>query len=67
MPHAHLSDRGRAAAGAGRESESRKRKRVLPPISKSIGGSMPGVDITDPSALAEIEDLDQVMRMQRFR
>ena len=44
-----------------------KRKRVLPPISKSIGGPMPGVDITDPSALAEIEDLDQVMRMQRFR
>jgi hypothetical protein len=44
-----------------------KRRRVLPPISKATGGSMPGVDLTDLSALTEIDDLDQVARMQRIR
>lgn len=44
-----------------------KRRRVLPPVSKAIGGAMPGVDLTDLSALVEIDDLDQVARMQRFK
>jgi hypothetical protein len=44
-----------------------KRRRVLPPVSKAIGGSMPGVDVTDLSSLAEIEDLDAVARMQRIK
>jgi len=44
-----------------------KGKRVLPPISKATGGPMPGIDLTDLSALQEIEDLDYVERMRRFK
>ena len=44
-----------------------KGKRVLPPISKASGGPMPGIDLTDLSALQEIDDLDQLARMQRFK
>ena len=42
-------------------------KRVLPPISKATGGPMPGIDLTDLSSLEEIEDLDYVERMRRFK
>jgi hypothetical protein len=44
-----------------------KRKRVLPPVSKATGGPMPGIDLTDLSALAEMDDLDAAKRMQRFK
>jgi hypothetical protein len=44
-----------------------KRKRILPPVSKATGGPMPGIDLTDLSALAEMDDLDAVKRMQRFK
>jgi hypothetical protein len=44
-----------------------KTKRVLPPVSKATGGLMPGVDLTDFSALQEIEDLENVERMKRFK
>ena len=44
-----------------------KRRRVLPPVSKATGGPMPGIDLTDLSALAEMDDLDAVKRMQRFK
>jgi len=44
-----------------------KRKRVLPPVSKATGGPMPGIDLTDLSALAEMDDLDAVHGMQRFK
>ena len=44
-----------------------KGKRVLPPISKATGGPLPGLDLTDLSALQETDDLDQVERMQRFK
>jgi hypothetical protein len=44
-----------------------KRKRVLPPVSKATGGPTPGIDLTDLSALAEMDDLDAVKRMQRFK
>jgi hypothetical protein len=42
-------------------------KRVLPPVSKSTGGPMPGIDLNDLSALQEVDDLDQVDRMRRFK
>jgi hypothetical protein len=42
-------------------------KRVLPPVSKATGGPMPGVDLTDLSALQEMDDLDYVGRMKRFK
>jgi hypothetical protein len=44
-----------------------KGRRVLPPISKATGGPMPGIDLTDLSALQETDDLDQVARMQLFK
>jgi hypothetical protein len=44
-----------------------KKKRVLPPVSKATGGPMPGIDITDFSALQEMEDLEYVERMKHFK
>jgi hypothetical protein len=44
-----------------------KKKRVLPRVSKAVGGPMPGVDITDFSALQEMEDLEYVERMKHFK
>jgi len=49
------------------ERKAAKSKRVLPPISKATGGPMPGIDLTDLSALPEIEDLDYVERMKRLK
>jgi hypothetical protein len=42
-------------------------ERILPPVSTATGGPMPGVDITDLSALQEIEDLEYVERMKHFK
>jgi hypothetical protein len=42
-------------------------KRVLPTVSKATGGPMPGLDLTDFSALQETDDLDYVARMNRFK
>jgi hypothetical protein len=44
-----------------------KGKRVLPPVSKAAGGPMPGIDLTDLSALQESDDLADVDRMRRFK
>jgi hypothetical protein len=44
-----------------------RRKRVLPRVSTARGGPMPGLDLGDVSALQEIEDLDYVARMKRFK
>jgi hypothetical protein len=49
------------------EKESAMAKRVLPRVSKATGGPMPGIDPTDLSALQEMEDLDYVERMKRFK
>jgi hypothetical protein len=48
------------------EKKAAKGKRLLPPISKATG-PMPGVDLTDLSALQEIEDLDYVERIRRSK
>jgi len=51
-------------------SDSRKAraaKRILPPVSTATGGPMPGIDLSDLSTLQEMEDLDYVERMKRFR
>jgi len=42
-------------------------KRILPRVSKASGGPMPGIDLTDISALQELDDLEYVERMKRFR
>ena len=44
-----------------------KEKRVLLPVSKAMGGPMPGIDVTDFSALQEMEDLEYVERMKHFK
>jgi len=43
------------------------RKRILPRISTATGGPMPGIDITDGSALQEMDDLEYIERMKRFK
>jgi hypothetical protein len=47
--------------------KSPKQRRVLPRISKATGGPMPGVDLTDFSALQEMDDLEYVERMKHFK
>jgi len=44
-----------------------KQKRVLPPVSKATGGLMPGIDLTHFSAIQEMDDLEYVERMKRFK
>jgi hypothetical protein len=44
-----------------------KQKRVLPRVSKATGGPMPGVDFTRFSAIQEMDDLEYVERMKRFK
>jgi len=42
-------------------------KRISPPVSKATGGLLPGVDLTRFSDYQEMEDLEYVERMKRFR
>jgi hypothetical protein len=44
-----------------------KRKRILPRVSTATGGPMPGIDITDSSALQEMDDREYFERMKRFK
>jgi hypothetical protein len=44
-----------------------KRKGGPIPVSKATGGPMPGIDITDGSALQEMDDLEYVERMKHFK
>jgi hypothetical protein len=44
-----------------------KGKRVMPPVSTATGGPMPGIDLTDFSALQEMDDLEYVERMKHFK
>ena len=52
-----LADRGKSTT----------RKPLPLPVSGATGGPMPGVDITSSSALQEIEDLEALERMKRFK
>ena len=47
--------------------KSAKGKRVMPRVSTATGGPMPGVDLTDFSALQEMDDLEYVERMKHFK
>ena len=44
-----------------------KPKRVLPRYSDAVGGPMPGIDISDSSALQQIEDLEYAERIKHFK
>jgi hypothetical protein len=43
------------------------KKRVLPRVSTATGGPMPGVDYRSLAALQEMDDLEYVERMKRFK
>jgi hypothetical protein len=47
--------------------KSLKEKRVVPRVSAATGGLMPGVDLTNSSALQEAEDMEYVARMKNFK
>jgi len=53
-----------AVAGTRKAAQA---KRVLPRVSKATSGPMPGIDLADLSALQEIDDLEYVERMKRFK
>lgn len=40
----------------------RRAKRILPPVSTATGGLMPGIDINDTAALAEMDDSERLAR-----
>jgi hypothetical protein len=44
-----------------------KGKRASFRVSTATGGPMPGIDLTDGSALQEMDDLQYVERMKRFK
>jgi hypothetical protein len=46
---------------------SAKGRRRLPRVSTATGGAMPGVDLTDVSALQEADDVAAAARMKRSR
>ncbi len=46
---------------------TKKKKRAMPPVSKAIGGPVPGFDYTRFSAYQEMEDLEYVERMKHFK
>ena len=48
-----------------RDRKRAKGKRLLPRISKAGGGPMAGIELTDHSALQEIDDLDYIRRIQQ--
>jgi hypothetical protein len=44
-----------------------KGKRVMPRVSTATGGPMLDIDLTDFSALQEMDDLEYVERMKHFK
>lgn len=51
----------------GRSQRPSKRERKPIPVSTATGGTFPGIDITDGSAIQELDDLEYVERMKHFR
>jgi hypothetical protein len=39
----------------------------MPRVSNATGGLLPGVDLTSSSAIQEMDDLEYVERMKRFK
>ena len=50
-----------------RPKAAKRRRVVLPRVSKATGGLLPGVDLTRFSDYQEMEDLEYVERMKRFK
>ena len=51
----------------GERQKAKTAKRVLPRVSTATGGPLPGIDISDSAALQEMEDVEYVERMKRFK
>jgi hypothetical protein len=49
------------------KSKPAKTERVMPRVSNATGGLLPGVDLTSSSAIQEMDDLEYVERMKRFK
>ncbi|MGH6803614.1 MAG: DUF6364 family protein [Methyloceanibacter sp.] len=49
------------------KAKAQRKKRVMPRVSKATGGPMPGIDLTDSSALQEMDDLEYVERLKHFK
>jgi hypothetical protein len=49
------------------ERKPAKGKRVLPRVSKATGGLMPGIDLSNNAAIQEMEDLEYIERLKRFK
>ena len=49
------------------KAKAQTKKRVMPRVSKATGGPMPGIDLTDSSALQEMDDLEYVERLKHFK
>jgi hypothetical protein len=60
-----IEDGLRLMLSEGRKNQ--KGKRILPPVSDAKGGPMPGIDITDGSALQGMDDLEYAERMKHFK
>jgi hypothetical protein len=59
--------KGRLRMVSARNRKGAKGKRLPPRVSSATGGPMPGVDVTDSSALQEMDDLEYIERMKRFK
>ena len=49
------------------KSRKASAKRILPRVSKAIGGLLPGIDLSNSAATQEIEDLEYMERMKTLR
>jgi hypothetical protein len=83
LPEALLRQAKRKAAAEGRSltaliadglraimaqpRKAAKPKRLIPRISKAVGGTLPGLELTHAAALQEMDDLEYVRRMKRFK
>ncbi|MGH6741077.1 MAG: hypothetical protein ACREDY_18990 [Bradyrhizobium sp.] len=58
-----IADGLRMALAEGRKSTRAKRR--LPPVSKTGGGLLPGVDVTNVRSLQEADDIEYMRHLTR--
>ena len=63
-----LADSQRQTSGeTSQRAKDAKAKRPMLPVSKATGGLLPGIDLTHMSTIEEMDDLEYVERMKRFK
>jgi len=60
-----IEDGLRLVVGGKYKAVTRERRPL--PLSTATGGPLPGIDISNSAALQEMEDLEYVERMKRFK